>query len=92
MGLNLELASPEHKVHRPPERDVSEKGAILIIDDDPDILKILTRSLKDTGYGVVAFDNALEGLAKVKDIMPSLIILDVMMPGMDGMQLKKMLG
>ena len=71
---------------------MNEKGTILIIDDDLDILKILIKCLKGTGYGVVVFDNAMEGLAKVKDIMPSLIILDVMMPKMDGMQLKKRLG
>jgi DNA-binding response OmpR family regulator len=70
---------------------MNEKGTIVIIDDEPDLLKVLVKRLKDAGYGVVAFDNALEGLAKVKGIMPSLIILDVMMPKMDGMQLKKKL-
>ena len=67
------------------------KGTILIIDDEPDLLRVLVKRLKDAGYGVMAFDNALEGLARVKNIMPSLIILDVMMPKMDGMQLKQKL-
>jgi DNA-binding response OmpR family regulator len=70
---------------------MSEKGTILIIDDEPDLLKVLVKRLKDAGYDVVAFGNALEGLAQVKNIMPSLIILDVVMPEMDGMQLKKKL-
>ena len=67
------------------------KGTILIIDDESDLLRVLAKRLKDAGYGVMAFDNALEGLARVKNIMPSLIILDVMMPKMDGMQLKQKL-
>ena len=71
---------------------MSEKGTILIIDDEPDLLRVLVKRLKDAGYGVVAFDDALAGLAQVKIIMPFLIILDVVMPGMDGMQLKKKLG
>lgn len=71
---------------------MSEKGTILIIDDEPDLLRVLVKRLKAAGYSVETFDNALEGLTQVKNIMPSLIILDVVMPGMDGMQLKKKLG
>ena len=71
---------------------MSEKGIILIIDDEPDLLRVLVKRLNAAGYRVEAFDNALEGLAQVKNIMPSLIILDIVMPGMDGMQLKKKLG
>lgn len=70
---------------------MGKKGTILIIDDEPDILRVLLKRLEDTGYRVNVFDNALEGFIKVKDIMPSLIILDVMMPELNGMQLKKRL-
>ncbi len=70
---------------------MDEKGTILIIDDEPDILRVLVKRLEDADYRVEAFESALEGFAKVKDIMPSLIILDVLMPELNGMQLKEKL-
>lgn len=57
---------------------------ILIIDDDPDILIALTLILESQDYQVVTARDGLEGLGRVKMDVPDLVILDLMMPRMDG--------
>jgi len=59
---------------------------ILVVDDDPDILEILKYNLSAEGYKVVTADNGLEGVKKAKKKNPHLVILDVMMPEMDGIE------
>ena len=59
---------------------------ILLVDDDPDILEILTYNLKKEGYQVVTAKNGVKSVKKAKKEKPDLIILDVMMPEMDGIQ------
>ena len=57
---------------------------ILIIDDDPDILDATTMILESQGYQVVTARDGIEGLAVLKAENPDLMILDLMMPKMDG--------
>jgi len=57
---------------------------ILVIDDDEKLNRLLKRFLKDYGYAVYAAADADEGLKKVRTVLPDLIILDVMLPGMNG--------
>jgi signal transduction histidine kinase/ActR/RegA family two-component response regulator len=59
---------------------------ILAIDDDPDILILVSRILERNGYSVVTAGNGSEGLRLARKIKPSLILLDVMMPETDGWQ------
>ena len=59
---------------------------ILLVDDEPDILEILKYNLSSQGYQIFTAKNGLEGVAKAKKKKPHLIILDVMMPEMDGME------
>lgn len=59
---------------------------ILLVDDEPDILEILSYNLTDEGYKVITAENGLDGLKKAKKHLPQLIILDVMMPEMDGIE------
>ena len=59
---------------------------ILLVDDEPDILEILSYSLKNEGFQVHTANNGLEAIKLAKDIQPHLIILDVMMPEMDGIE------
>jgi len=62
------------------------KHKILIVDDEPDILELIEYNLKKEGYLVYTATNGQEGVAEAKKIMPDLIILDVMMPKMDGIE------
>jgi len=60
------------------------QGKILVIDDDPDILDAVTMILESQGYEVVTARDGVEGLATLKAENPDLIILDLLMPKMDG--------
>lgn len=60
---------------------------ILVVDDDPDILDAVTMILESQGYKVVTAQNGLEGLAEVEAEKPALMILDLLMPKMDGFAL-----
>jgi CheY-like chemotaxis protein len=57
---------------------------ILLADDDQDFLEILSTKLKDQGFNIETAKNGKETLEKLQHIKPDLIILDVMMPEMDG--------
>jgi CheY-like chemotaxis protein len=57
---------------------------ILVIDDDPDIRDVLDVLLEGEGYDVTAARDGEEGLAKIKEENPNLIILDLLMPKLDG--------
>ena len=59
---------------------------ILLVDDEPDILEIVGYNLSAEGYEVFTAKNGAEGVAKAKKIHPHLIVLDVMMPEMDGIE------
>ena len=59
---------------------------ILVVDDDPAVLKLLKRSLELEGYDVATATDGKTGLQLIEDIEPALVILDVMMPGLDGFQ------
>ena len=59
-------------------------GKILVVDDDPDILDAVTMILESQGYEVVTARDGVDGLATLKAENPDLMILDLMMPKMDG--------
>lgn len=59
---------------------------ILLVDDEPDILEIVGYNLSAEGYQIVTAKNGIEAIAKAKKDMPHLIIMDVMMPEMDGIE------
>ena len=59
---------------------------ILLVDDEPDILEIVGYNLSSEGYQIITAENGQEGVKKAKKELPHLIILDVMMPEMDGIE------
>ncbi|WP_034919738.1 response regulator transcription factor [Gillisia sp. CAL575] len=59
---------------------------ILLVDDEPDILEIVGYNLSAEGYNVITADNGIEAVKIAKKKKPQLIILDVMMPEMDGIE------
>jgi len=60
---------------------------ILVIEDDPIALRFARYTLQQEGYQVITAPNGLEGLSKAKAEYPDLIILDIMLPGVDGFEL-----
>ena len=57
---------------------------ILVIDDETDFVEMLKMRLEATGYEVFTASDGRDGLRKASEVMPDLILLDIMMPGMDG--------
>lgn len=59
---------------------------VLLVDDEPGILTALEFLVKNEGYQVFTATNGEQALALAQELLPSLIVLDVMMPGLDGFQ------
>ena len=68
-----------------------EGKKILVVDDEPDILEILSYNLRKEGFAVQTALNGEEGLKAAQQMEPDLIILDIMMPKMDGVELCRQL-
>lgn len=64
---------------------------VLVIDDDADILELLIYNLEKEGYEVKSAANGLEGIEVAKQFMPDLILMDIMMPIMDGIEAGKII-
>jgi two-component system, OmpR family, response regulator len=62
---------------------------VIIIDDDPNIRELLSMNIGAAGYEIQTAENGREGLAMINREPPNLIVLDVMMPDMDGYELCK---
>jgi CheY-like chemotaxis protein len=69
-----------------PRPSPRERELILIVDDDRDIVRFIEVNLRLEGFEVITALDGADGLAKALDLQPSLIVLDVMMPGMDGFE------
>jgi len=59
---------------------------VLIVDDQPGIRRLLMEVLTEEGYTVYTAANGYEGIQKAKDLKPNLILMDMKMPGMDGIE------
>jgi two-component system KDP operon response regulator KdpE len=71
----------------PPEA----KHTILVVDDEPRMIQFIRMNLELEGFRVVQASNGLEALNKVRDELPDLVVLDVMMPEIDGFETLRML-
>ncbi|MEM6296422.1 MAG: response regulator [Myxococcota bacterium] len=58
---------------------------ILVIEDDPSVRTLLSKSLRAKGYNVETSEDGLAGLTRLEALRPDLIIVDIMMPRLDGM-------
>jgi two-component system alkaline phosphatase synthesis response regulator PhoP len=67
------------------------KARILIVDDEEDILELLKYNISKEGFDVISAENGEEGLALAHSHAPDLIVLDLMMPGIDGLDVCKKL-
>lgn len=57
---------------------------ILLVDDNKELLELLSLSLQDAGFSIVTATDGLEALKKARSLLPDLILLDLMLPEMDG--------
>ena len=69
---------------KPPSAEKPSPHRILIVDDDPLIRQLISRILADSSYQVAEGASGTEGLAIAETFQPNLVLLDLMMPGMDG--------
>ena len=74
----------------PTGRDAGQQR-ILIVDDDPNLLVVLAEQLRDDGYLVTTSRDGMEALRRLEDGWPDLIIVDMMMPRMDGLSLARVI-
>jgi CheY-like chemotaxis protein len=70
---------------------VSQRPLVLVADDDPDILLLMTLTLERDGYDVVAAKDGLSALDAAVERLPHLVLLDLMMPGLDGYEVTRRL-
>jgi len=61
---------------------------ILVVDDEPSILRLVRATLEPKGYNVITVDNGMEAISTAKVKQPDLILLDIMMPKMDGNEVR----
>ena len=67
----------------------NSQATILVIDDQPGIRRLLTEVLQDEGYNVLTAANGYEGIQVAIDANPKVILMDMKMPGMDGIEALK---
>jgi DNA-binding response OmpR family regulator len=79
------------RLHQNYRRDMSRKYKILVVDDDPDALDTMAAILETRNYKVVTALSGLEGISKACKEKPNLIIMDIMMPKLDGFTVCKMI-
>ena len=65
---------------------MAEEKTIVVVDDNPDIVSIVRTILEGRGYSVISAYSGEELFARLEERKPDLIILDIMMPNMDGLQ------
>jgi len=68
---------------------MTEKKRILIVDDEPEMVELISLNLKLEGFEVIAASDGYQALEKVTREMPDLVLLDIMMPDMDGFETLK---
>jgi len=90
-GVDGRLPAPAPQLPFPREAPTSGRKIVLVIDDDHSVLELADRMLAKEGFHAVLADNAESGVRLARTIRPALILLDVLMPGMDGWQALRLL-
>jgi two-component system response regulator MprA len=80
------LLSPGRAETTESERDVNAGTRVLVVDDDPELRAALTRALTIDGYQVSAVSNGAKALEAIPDVEPDVLVLDVMMPVLGGLE------
>ena len=82
-------ANPATEV--PKEAKAMNRAHVLVVDDEPDLLELVQYNLAAAGYHVTCVSSGEEALAAVGSVRPELVILDVLLPGMNGLDVCKTL-
>jgi DNA-binding response OmpR family regulator len=69
----------------------SSRGRVLVVDDEPDLVRVLEFGLRASGYTVESASDGQEGLKKAREIKPDVILLDLMLPKLDGYKVCRLL-
>ena len=72
-------------------RNWSLVNKILVVDDEPTIRELAQIILQDEGYSVITAENGVDAIQKVRDEIPDLVLLDIVMPGMNGFEVCRIL-
>jgi two-component system phosphate regulon response regulator PhoB len=67
------------------------KSRILVVDDEPDAVELVQFNLKAAGFNVATADDGEEAVQKARSLLPALIVLDLMLPGIDGLEVCRIL-
>lgn len=70
---------------------VQPRARVLVVDDEPDLVRILQFGLQSAGYVVESAPDGQEGLKKAREIKPDIILLDLMLPKLDGYKVCRLL-
>ena len=87
-GFSLESRRPDTSLSHMAD---TRSKRILIVDDEPDVTELVSYQLRAKGFEAEALNNPTQCIAKIRTFQPDLIILDVMMPEISGLQLCRML-
>jgi CheY-like chemotaxis protein len=74
-----------------PNQDTEHMKRIFVVDDEVDVTELLEYKLKQAGYAVRTINDPLRTIGLARDLRPDLIILDMMMPDLSGVQLLRMI-
>ena len=75
----------------PEEVDMSTKPLVLVADDEPRITKLVSIALQEEGFRVVTADSGEEALRKAEEVRPDVVLLDIVMPDIDGIEVMQQL-
>jgi two-component system, OmpR family, phosphate regulon response regulator PhoB len=74
-----------------PSADAKQPRQILVVDDEPDVIQLVSSNLKTAGFDVLQAQNGMQAMEMARNHNPSLVVLDVMLPGMSGTEICKAL-
>jgi CheY-like chemotaxis protein len=76
------------EIVRPPPEDIRVRGVVLVVDDDPSLRALAKTLLTCQGYHVVVAEHGEDGIRRLRECCPDVIVLDLNMPVMDGWQFR----
>ncbi len=88
--LAIRLSEIEEYDQKAQENPVQSK-TIMVVDDSPTVRKLITGKLEKCGHSVVSAVDGMDALAKINEVIPDLVLLDITMPRLDGYQVCKLI-